>query len=119
MSKDGHRYEGPFVHGRLVGRGTVTYRNGDRYDGLLDGFARHGEGTCAYTVGHAIYVGGSVKEGIFARGLLHAVEPACPRVDLGVRLPPPRPRRPMRRESGSGRRCPLTIECTIEYTVPP
>lgn len=76
------------------------------------------EGTCAYTVGHAIYVGGSVKEGIFARGLLHAVEPACPRVDLGVRLPPPRPRRPMRRESGSGRRCPLTIECTIEYTVP-
>ena len=53
-------YEGAFVHGRLVGRGTVTYRN--RYDGLLDGFARHGEGTCAYTVGHAIYVGGSVKE---------------------------------------------------------
>ena len=53
---EGHRYEGPFVHGRLGGRGTITFRNGDRYDGLLDGFARHGEGTCSYVVGHSTYV---------------------------------------------------------------
>ena len=69
-SASGDRYEGNFIRGKIVGRGSIHFHQGDRYEGMMDGFDRHGVGTCTYGIGQAVYEGQWVKDGREGKGTL-------------------------------------------------
>jgi hypothetical protein len=71
-SAEGHRFDAPFVHGRMLGRGHAQYRQGDRYEGQFENFDRHGEGTCSYGMGGGVYEGQWARDVREGRGRLDA-----------------------------------------------
>ena len=44
MWPDNSKYEGEFVNGKLEGKGTKTWSNGNRYEGMWRNDLQHGPG---------------------------------------------------------------------------
>ena len=64
--RDGSRYSGSFLHGRMNGHGNLLHKNGSSYTGdFVDGFPQ-GEGEC-------LWPDGSRYRGEFVRGEMHGI----------------------------------------------